>query len=148
MRVRGDAVTALYLAGASKELPLCETLRDRLTAAGHTVTRNWMADVRANEHRPDSDISKAERAAFARADLEGVAACNVFWLVTPEGSSIGAWVELGYALRRAEESKFNPVIVVSGPWRSIFGDLADYAFATHEDAFTFLCGEITGEARQ
>lgn len=132
-------MTAIYLAGASKELSLCETLRDRLTAAGHRVTRNWMADVRANAHRTDADISRDERRAFARADLDGVAACNVFWLVTPEGSSLGSWVELGYALRRADESQFplEPVIVVSGPWRSIFGDLADYSFATHEEVLTF-----------
>lgn len=141
-------MTAIYLAGASKEFERCETFRDRLIAAGHHVTRNWMADVRANAHRPDGDIGKAERAAYARADLEGVAACNVFWLVTPELPSLGAWVELGYALRRSDEAQFQPVIVVSGPWRSIFGDLADYSFATHEEAFEFLCGEITGEAAQ
>jgi hypothetical protein len=133
-------VIAIYLAGASKELDRCETLRDRLTAAGHRVTRNWMADVRANAHRPDADIGKEERAAYARADLDGVAACGVFWLVTPELPSLGAWVELGYALRRADESPYLPLIIVSGPWRSIFGDLADFTFSTHEEALAYLCG--------
>ena len=137
-------VARIYLAGASKEIALCEGYRDRLKAAGHEITEDWMVAIRGAV-AADSVLPKEERARCARMDLAGVSLADIFWLVVPEGTSLGVWVELGYALAFKKQYRYSgglgveePLVVVSGPWRSIFQDLADRTFATHEEAFAFL----------
>ena len=148
--------TSIYLAGASKELAFCESLRDRLTTAGNTITFDWMATVRANLHRPDREIGREERRNYALADLRGVADAGIFWLVTPEKPSIGCWVELGAALMASrsiqgpQHSPGRPLVVVSGKWATLFQDTADRCFPTHEEALAMLLQETfprPGEGR-
>lgn len=117
-----------YVASASAEVALCERYRDRLRALRVEV-HDWMGRVRANPHRHDRAIPEAERRRIAAQNANAVASADVFWLLVPETPTIGAWVELGIAFGSAR-----PVIIVSGPWRSIACDLADQ-FSSHEHAF-------------
>lgn len=132
----------VYIAGASKEVLLIETLRNDLVRAGCEITYDWTISVRANSARPDSEIAPAERASYAALDLAGVEMCDLFWLVTPAQPSVGSFVELGAALSlRARTSEPAPRVVISGPWRTIFGDLADANYPTHEEALAAITAE-------
>lgn len=140
------ATPLVYLAGASADLETCERYRDRLRAAGLEIARDWMADIRENaaRGRPDHEIPADERKAYAESDLRGVYACDVFWLLVPSNASIGAWVEFGWALatralRQLQAGEWNrrPLIIASGPWRSIFTDLVRRE-DDHERAFDLI----------
>lgn len=139
-----QAAPRIYLAGASKELDLCEHWRDELRRVGFEITHDWMAICREPKYAgvPPEKIPRDERRHLAAYDLEGVARAEAFWLVVPpEGSlSIGMWVELGYALR-SQQVGGNLCIAISGPWRSIFQDVVpeDCVFEEHLRAFAHLC---------
>lgn len=69
----------------------------QLTAAGHTITRDWTVQ----EHWDWSTPGAAERLAWRAAylDVEAVRQSEVFIMLTYEGLSMqGAYVELGVAL--------------------------------------------------
>ena len=124
----------IYLSGASAELSLCEQWRDELILSGFILTLDWMRKIR-NIGIADTHLDAEEQRHIARMDLQGVQDSEIFWLILPETShTFGAWVELGYALGLQDR----PSIVISGRWRSIFDQLADHRFVTHEDAFTFI----------
>ncbi len=128
----------VYVAGASAEVDVCEWYRDRLLAAGVDVAHNWMASVRANPERRDNEIPRRDRKRIAATCANSVAVADVFWLLAPKGMTIGAWVELGIAFGSAR-----PTIIVSGPWKTVFGDLADQ-FTEHEHAFDHIVGLVGG----
>lgn len=145
-RLEDEAPTAprIYLAGASKELELCEHWRDELRRAGFEITRDWMAICREPRYAgvPPEEIPRHDRRQLAENDLAAVRAADAFWLVVPPpGSlSVGMWVELGFALRGRPYA--SPArIVISGPWRSIFCDAVREreTFEEHARAFAYLC---------
>ena len=85
----------VYVATSSNPLEEAEQHMRSVREAGHEVTYDWTVDVRnAGTGSPD-DPGVRSRAALA--DLRGVERAEVFWLVQPENSSTGAWVELGVA---------------------------------------------------
>ena len=126
----------IYLAGASSDLAACEHWRDKLIAAGHVITHDWVSDVQAaiacglrdHDHPPE------ERRAFALKDLRGVADADLVWILSSDGNSIGRWVELGFALAAARP------LIGSGPWRTIFQDVIDprFQFGAHEEAWDWI----------
>ena len=123
-----------YVAAASEEIALAEDVIAELRAIGHAIAFDWPAHIRAM-NAADRDLSQTVREASARADLDAVGTCDAFWLLVPEGRSSGAWLELGYALGR----KTRPLILVSGDWqRTIFAELADRRFPTHDEARTWI----------
>lgn len=125
----------VYLSGSSREIEVTEHWRDRLKAAGFPIAYDWTKSVRQHPEG-DAALSSDQRHAAAHADLTGIHASSVFWLLTPDGPSLGAWVELGYALAlRAHGLTRRPIVLVSGAPRSVFSELADYHFATHLECF-------------
>jgi len=129
----------VYLAGGSSEVEVCEFWRDRLLARSIEIAHNWMASVRANPERRDNEIPRRDRKRIAATCANLVASTDVFWLLIPRGATVGAWVELGIAFGSAR-----PAIVVSGPWTTVFGDLADQ-FTEHEHAFQHIV-DLAGSA--
>ena len=140
----------IYVAGASAQIEMIETYLAKLRAAGWTITFDWTVPVReVGNASPDDPMI---RRAAALADLTGVLAAQVLWLVQPDASSTstGAWVELGSAItKRVLAKKFvfaniEPVsVVVSGSsMKCIFSDLADYRFQSHDDAFDFIVKDL------
>ena len=138
----------IYVAGASSEMALIETLMRRLREAGHTITHDWTVDVRnAGSASPDDSVV---RKTAARKDLRGIAESDVTWLVKPAetSTSTGAWVELGYGIGLKDESvdryaiKFqdaSPMLVASGSSKKcIFADIVDHEFEEHEEALAFI----------
>jgi hypothetical protein len=124
-----------YLSGASAELALCESYRDRLLWAGHKITLDWMARTRANS-TADARLSVREQARIAQGDLWAADNAGIFWLLLPGAGvhTIGAWVEFGYVLGLEDA----PIVIVSGPWNSIFDQLGQRRFETHEEAFAHI----------
>jgi len=127
----------IYLAGASKEIDLCESFRDRLRAAGHVITYDWMRELRCCPVA-DHDLSHEARMQYALDDMRGVLSAHLVWLLVPENTSAGCWVELGIALGRGD------LVAVSGSWsRCIFADLAAYRFSDHESALEWITTEAS-----
>ena len=138
----------IYVAGASAQIELIEKYLGKLRAAGWTITFDWTIPVRevGNASPDDPQI----RRAAALADLAGVLAARVLWLVQPDATSTstGAWVELGSAItKRVLAEKFTGIgpvsVVASGSsMKCIFSDLADYRFQSHDDAFDFIVKDL------
>lgn len=121
---------AIYVAGSSREAALVAAYMDGLRAAGWIVTVDWPAAVAASPV-PDHELPLEVQQAHARWDLAGVASAQVLWLVGPSTPSVGAYVELGFALARGVR------VVASGP-QSLFTSLAAERYATHAEAFAAL----------
>ena len=111
---RAGAMT-IYLAGASADIDRVETLRDELIAAGHSISHDWTADVRALGNA-NHGLTREQREHAADSCLAGVRACSVFVLLMPPNTigTIGAWVEYGFALGERKR-----VIVVDDDERSV-----------------------------
>lgn len=125
----------IYVAGWSAEHELASHFIERLRSAGHEITHDWTEDVRrarADGHETDRTLTPVQRATCATADLDAVVRCDMFWqLVSPRG--IGQWVELGAALALDKQ------VVVSGAFgSSIFCELAETRFDSHEEALSWL----------
>lgn len=139
----------IYLSGASHETEraMIRGFRDKLLAAGHTLTHDWIPSVDhyAAIGKTDRDLTAEERHRFALSDVKGVLEADVVWLLVPKEpkSSIGCWVELGVvlALREIQPTVYRPPVIVSGNCRaSIFCDLASELYETHELALDALMG--------
>lgn len=122
----------VYVAGASKEIDRCRAAMDYVREIGGVITCDWIAEIERVGSANDG-LTQEQRRESAEADLCGVMEADVFWLLAPDNTSTGAWVELGTALVarevwRANDAVQHPtVIIVSGPGskRSIFAALAD-----------------------
>lgn len=116
----------VYVAGSSAEPQRVRAAMDAARGAGCELTEDWLAAMEeagtANE-----GLTHEQRRRYALADLRGLEAADVLWVLAPETHSIGVWVELGYALAGRAWGAMPGGIVVSGPAsaRSIFCALAD-----------------------
>jgi len=130
----------IYVAGASSELDMIRYVMKKLQDSGNLeITYDWTIPV-AKFGSEGKELTSAERREYAAKDLAGVGGADYFWLLVPGNKSVGAWVELGAAIsnRRSPPTYNRPVIVVSGDLSSIFTELADKRFTTHEEALTWL----------
>jgi hypothetical protein len=112
-------------------------------AIGYEVTHRWPEQVRRIRHeqgRQDHELSERELRQIALDDLDGVRRADVFWLLVPETSSVGCWVELGWAYGLPLRMK--PRILVSGPVYTPFVRLADRIVDTDAEALRVLDGWV------
>lgn len=125
----------IYVAGASKEVDDCARDIRACRAIGYDCTHDWTRSV--IEHRAkgetDKSLSQAERGGYAAGDLDGVRACDIFWLRVPKGGSLGAWVELGAAIVLGKH-----ILISEDHGRSIFTSLAHVHRSTHAEAIDYL----------
>lgn len=127
---------SIYVAGSSRERELVSAYQTALKAAGWWLAHDWVAQMNAC-HIPDVDLPIEAQRRYAEQDLAGVRRAQVFWLLVPSTPSIGAYVELGYALGLDTRDHGGPRVVVSG-LPSLFTSLADERYATHAEAFAAL----------
>lgn len=131
----------IYIAGASVEREVVKQYIERARALGYEITLDWTESVEACAKRGirDTDLSRTERAEFAAGDRDAVFAADVVWLIVPKDpkSSIGCWVEFGMAIAWVDS-----LVITSGVDASIFCELANHQFPTHEAAFAFLTRRI------
>lgn len=141
-------IPSVYVAGASKELDRCTRWIQALKQEGIHVTYDWTEAV-AKFGSFGTTLKDYEKRAFARADLRGVQEASLLWLLAPASTStsVGAWIELGYALRGAGDfpdlAPGRKKIVVSPAVsdRCIFALLPSVIeFASDEEAFRAILG--------
>lgn len=131
----------IYLAGSSREIETVERYRDKLIAAGWTITHDWCSAMRACPV-PDSQLTPEQRMRYATDDAAGVIAADVLWLLVPQAPSKGAWVELGIAIGHAAALGLFPMVIASGGGdASIFNGYA-YRMDSHDEACELLCGPM------
>lgn len=101
----------IYIAGASAEIERAEHWASVVREAGHTITEDWMAAVRAAVARGDgaNTGSPEALAAAAEADERGVFDAQLVWVLRPlkRNATAGAW----YEMRCALEGGFRAVVV-------------------------------------
>lgn len=126
----------IYIAGASRELDLVSSYIDKVEASRHRINLDWTAAIRENMAKglTDKDMSREDRKKHAEMDRDAVFHADCVWLMVPEDpkSSIGCWVEFGMAVASGA------TVIVSGKNASIFCELADYIFETHDEALEWL----------
>lgn len=129
------ATMKVYIAGSSKELDLVARYTDRVRAAGHEITCDWVAVMRA-EAKADHELTPDEARMYAERDRRGVATADLFWLILPEGKSEGAFWEFGYAYARSYLDGRPGRIIVSGNVGARIFCRLPYVevFATHDEA--------------
>lgn len=87
---------SFYLAGPSRIYPECRFHMRRLIALGYRLTFDWTLEI---EHLARTGSHSLSPEAIVEVDLRGVQEADVLVLVLePEVPTVGAWVELGYAL--------------------------------------------------
>lgn len=128
----------VYVASATEQYALVEHFVDRLRLAGIEISFEWTPDYKAGGFKPDAKLSDVHRRYIAKMDARGVRDADLVWVVTPElkEHGCGMWVELGLAIA------FDKRVVVSGPnaRRTVFSELAEACFQTHEEAFKYIVG--------
>lgn len=148
----------VYVAGSSREIPRVREAVRLLFEAGLIADANWINAVEKFGSQ-GATLSDRERAECAASDLESIDIADAIMVLWPETPSVGAYVELGYALGRvkhARDSVLQPVILIVGGdsiWHSHLrrGELISSprgdTFATVEDAIEWMrhemhvCGE-------
>src|SRR5271163_2783065 len=126
----------VYIAGASKEIDLVERYVRAVRNLGHVITHDWCAEIRKVGDANPRDLPRGEVAMFALEDLNGVATCDLLWLLIPQNNSAGCWIEFGYALKTqvSAGSKGIPSLMVSGDFeKSIFCALPEVLCCTDHD---------------
>lgn len=132
-------IPSVYVAGASKEFDRAKRWIDELEKTGIRVTYDWTKAVE-KYGSCGSALTKSEKWFFARGDLRGIDEATFVWLLAPpvEATSIGMWIEFGYALYVQSKK-----ILISPPVsdRCIFAELAQVVeYPTDEEAYAFIQG--------
>jgi hypothetical protein len=121
----------VYIAASSADIERAEHWRDRLIAAGVTVTSSWMANVRKVGAGNPRDASDAQRNAWSTQCLIEVVESDVLWLLVPPAGvdTVGAWWEAGAA------SVSDVWIVASGDTRRTIFTARGVEYLDDETAF-------------
>lgn len=134
----------VYVAGSSSPEGLVEARRIMalLCEAGYVITFDWTKDVEENRAKGvfDVDLSRDERARYAREDRRGVQSAHVTVYVTPPAGvrSEGAAWELGFA------EGLGRLTVVYGDSKFLFAALAEYQASTDAELLDILRIYSTG----
>lgn len=125
----------IYIAGAFVEREYVSKMMRAVEALGYHLTLDWTASAESVAGMSDRDLPRETARRFADGDLNALTSSDIVWLIVPSGSyGKGAWVELGAALMSPRCQ-----VIASGDIRtSIFVELVDRQFATHEEALHWL----------
>lgn len=144
----------IYVAASSQELERAGAVMNLIKAyPGLHLTHDWVStinQVRNVEQIADGDLGERERFLHAKNDLAAIHQALVrddsglFWLLTPQKHTSGAWVEFGYALARAQTMRAlggTQNVICSGPGHEhyIFCSMAsEKCFETDSDAWRWV----------
>ncbi len=108
-------MSRVYVAASSKELGRAKAAMALLREYGHEVTHDWVAEVEEVGSANPEHATVADKCRWAKADLDGVRAADLIWLLMPDQGGLGAYWEAGYA------QALGKGLIVSGKHRrSIF----------------------------
>ncbi len=101
----------VYVAGRYDEREKIRSVMHEVASHGHSITRDWTTHLPIARYGEDPSLSTQ----YAKEDLDGVAAAEVFVLMTSELSGgTGIHAELGNAIARHELTG-KPHVFVVGP---------------------------------
>jgi hypothetical protein len=129
----------VYVAGSSAERherakPVIAALRE----AGFTITHDWTQAV--DMVSDGAELTEEQWSKCAQDDLFGVFEAEVFVFLAPQKPSRGAWVELGFALRRSYSTIF-----ISGSADPFWERLVDRRFLSDEATVAAVIREFGRE---
>lgn len=134
----------IYVAGSSKEITRVERVIASLREAGHVISHDWPARMRAMG-LDDTALVRSDLVEELRCDLHiGIDTADVFLLLAPTRPTTGAWVELGYAagLRHAStvtpRKSIKPGIICAGEHPAWAEAIICSHFETDEEAVEHL----------
>lgn len=145
-------MTKIYIATSREFMGEAKAFAEVLTGLGHTITHPWWEDVERLGTVDNQAADGEELFACAIADVAGVEAADLFWLLAPATGGTGCWVELGMAIAcrdLGDDTDEVPPdgrhVIVSGACdRTLFTILneVDECFDTHDSAFAFITREF------
>ncbi len=121
----------IYTGASFVEQKRIRACKEALIQLGHTVVSTWLEEA----SRPDGISEVQFEHKMAIKDLQEVAACDCFILdVEKPTKTAGKMVEFGFAVAK------HKLIYVVGtpPAHAIFLSLADKAFASWEELYTYF----------
>lgn len=131
-------MTALYVAGSSREIARCEAAIAYARSLDCVVTYDWTADIRAHlaAGKTDADLTDHQLQRHVLADSAAIARAHVVVLLVPapEVATTGMWWEGGEA-----RAQHKPIVVSrerSGARRCVFEVYAHTVSATDAAAIT------------
>lgn len=128
-----------YVAGSSRELDRCKAAVRAARALDIDVgEHHWTEDLEVirREHPDDTTVPRMTRMTGAAACVGAMARSSVLWLLAPEATTVGAWVELGMALERARLRRDIEIIISGSPQAcaaTCFTELVGPANVYHSD---------------
>ncbi len=122
----------IYVAASSHEIPRAQKAMNALRKAGHTITSDW-TETMLSASGPDDTLDRETLREVAEECMRGVQNAQLLLLLLPEGTSTGAWTELGIALA---EDIF--IVVAGTKKRSCFWALADDVYDTDDEAIASI----------
>ncbi len=124
----------IYIAGSSSDLVRVKAAAALAEKAGYNISEKWWETVEKHGTNPPN-ASRADKRKWSEQCLRGVAKADIIWvLAPPAGSTIGAWIEFGYAIG----SNTKKLTAISGNVSSIFTAMAGICADTDEQALTLI----------
>lgn len=125
----------VYVSGSSLELRRAREAMRLVSEAGHDLVLDWTRDIAAVGCAQGYRLSRARRREIAGRDLVAVDRCDLLWLLIPQYSSAGAWVEFGRAHAAGKRLIASGTPADRAP---LFAELADHIFPTDAVAANYL----------
>lgn len=125
-------IHSVYVAAASAEVSRARHAMRELEIHGYEVTSNWPDVIESVGVANPPGATAFDRRHWSWTCLQQLERASVLWLLMPEAPTVGAFVELGYAIARAKR------IVTSGDTRRSIFTSTGQEFATDGDALAFL----------
>jgi hypothetical protein len=123
----------IYVCGGSSELDLVAGYMRKLRDAGHEITKDWVATIRATGDANPRTATHKQRLRWSGDDLAGIEDARLVWVILPVKTSFGCAFEAGYAIGHGY------VVIMSGDWRrTIFSSQALARFNEHDHALEWI----------
>lgn len=104
----------VYVAASSRELERVDRALEGLSKIPNVeVTYRWIDDMRKQMAKglTDKDLTREEALEVGDACLQGVYDADLVWLLYPNETTRGAWVELGYARALFDQNLIGRIVV-------------------------------------
>lgn len=129
----------VYVAGGSSEVELVARYIAALRAAGVEITYDWTADVLLWRAAGSPQLTAEQRAAHARADLDGIERADLMWWILPSAKSEGAALEVGVAIGSGKRIMVSGSVAFDpGDGRAVFPSMIPERWDSHEAALAAI----------
>lgn len=112
----------VYICCSSREKDRANAMAAKLEALGHEISSSWHRE----DYEPGTDnrLTRDEQIRVSNQCVGEIEDAEVFWMLYPRTASIGAFVELGYALH--EQEHLDVIVTGVGSSNTVFTAIAGY----------------------